>query len=69
MGKKDKKKGKGAEKTAAKTDKKLSQKMKKELAVKGEVNIMTKLQVFNFLQKLQTKCSIHHCKTNSYLDQ
>lgn len=39
MGKKDKKKGKGAEKTAAKTDKKLSLKMKKELAVKGEVRI------------------------------
>ncbi|XP_054275074.1 kelch domain-containing protein 4-like [Macrosteles quadrilineatus] len=39
MGKKDKKKGKGAEKTAAKTDKKLSQKMKKELAVKGEDEI------------------------------
>nr|CAD7441705.1 unnamed protein product [Timema bartmani] len=38
MGKKDKnkKKGKGAEKTAAKTDKKLSLKLKKELAVIGE---------------------------------
>lgn len=42
MGKKDKKKGKGAEKTAAKTDKKLSLKMKKELAVKGEVRIRTR---------------------------
>ncbi|PSN46470.1 hypothetical protein C0J52_06872 [Blattella germanica] len=41
MGKKDKnkKKGKGAEKTAAKTDKKLSQKQKKELAAIGEDDI------------------------------
>nr|CAD7453210.1 unnamed protein product [Timema tahoe] len=41
MGKKDKnkKKGKGAEKTAAKTDKKLSLKLKKELAVIGEDDI------------------------------
>ncbi|RZF40849.1 hypothetical protein LSTR_LSTR003359 [Laodelphax striatellus] len=39
MGKKDKKKGKGAEKTAAKTEKKLSQKMKKELALIGEDDI------------------------------
>lgn len=38
MGKKDKKKGKGAEKTAAKTDKKLTQKMKKELTLRGEVS-------------------------------
>lgn len=37
MGKNQKKKGKGAEKTAAKTDKKLSQKMKKQLAASGEV--------------------------------
>lgn len=39
MGKKDKnkKKGKGAEKTAAKTEKKLSNKQKKELAALGEV--------------------------------
>ncbi|XP_075228969.1 kelch domain-containing protein 4 [Lycorma delicatula] len=39
MGKKDKKKGKGAEKTAAKTEKKFSQKLKKELAVIGEDDI------------------------------
>lgn len=39
MGKKDKKKGKGAEKTAAKTDKKLTQKMKKELTLRGEDDI------------------------------
>ncbi|XP_047097881.1 kelch domain-containing protein 4 [Schistocerca piceifrons] len=41
MGKKDKnkKKGKGAEKTAAKTEKKLSQKQKKELAAIGEDDI------------------------------
>lgn len=40
MGKKDKnkKKGKGAEKTAAKTEKKLSNKQKKELAALGEVS-------------------------------
>lgn len=40
MGKKskDKKKGKGAEKTLAKTEKKLSNKMKKELQAIGEVN-------------------------------
>lgn len=39
MGKKDKnkKKGKGAEKTATKTEKKLSAKQKKELAAIGEV--------------------------------
>lgn len=39
MGKKgkDKKKGKGAEKTALKTEKKLSNKQKKELAAIGEV--------------------------------
>merc|ERR1739838_38926 len=39
MGKKDKKKGKGAEKTAAKTEKKQSSKIKKELAAKGEEDI------------------------------
>lgn len=41
MGKKDKnkKKGKGAEKTAAKTEKKLSNKQKKELAALGEVKL------------------------------
>lgn len=37
MGKKDKKKGKGAEKTIAKTEKKAALKLKKELAAKGEV--------------------------------
>ncbi|XP_050514767.1 kelch domain-containing protein 4 isoform X2 [Diabrotica virgifera virgifera] len=37
--KKDKKKGKGAEKTTAKTEKKLSNKMKKELQAKGEDDI------------------------------
>lgn len=43
MGKKnkDKKKGKGAEKTQAKTEKKLSNKMKKELQALGEVGIHT----------------------------
>jgi len=41
MGKKDKKKGKGAEKTAAKTEKKQSSKFKKELAAKGEEDIET----------------------------
>lgn len=37
MGKKDKKKGKGAEKTALKTEKKAVNKLKKDLAAKGEV--------------------------------
>ncbi|CAG9839318.1 unnamed protein product [Diabrotica balteata] len=37
--KKDKKKGKGAEKTTAKTEKKLTNKMKKELQAKGEDDI------------------------------
>lgn len=43
MGKKDKnkKKGKGAEKTAARTEKKLSNKQKKELAALGEVFTLT----------------------------
>lgn len=39
MGKKDKKKGKGAEKTIAKTERKAAQKLKKELAAKGEDDI------------------------------
>ncbi|XP_064473381.1 kelch domain-containing protein 4-like [Ornithodoros turicata] len=39
MGKKDKKKGKGAEKTVAKTEKKAAAKLKKELAAKGEDDI------------------------------
>lgn len=44
MGKKgkEKKKGKGAEKTALKTEKKLSNKQKKELAALGEVFISFK---------------------------
>lgn len=37
MGKKDKKKGRGIEKTAIKTEKKLSAKQKKYLAKIGEV--------------------------------
>ncbi|GIY69903.1 kelch domain-containing protein 4 [Caerostris darwini] len=39
MGKKDKKKGKGAEKTALKTEKKALNKLKKDLAAKGEGDI------------------------------
>ena len=39
MGKKDKKKGSGAAKTAAKTEKKANLKLKKELVAKGEVSI------------------------------
>ncbi|XP_015919472.1 kelch domain-containing protein 4 [Parasteatoda tepidariorum] len=39
MGKKDKKKGKGAEKTALKTEKKALKSLKKDLAAKGEVDI------------------------------
>lgn len=50
MGKKDKnkKKGKGAEKTAMKTDKKLLAKQKKLLEKIGEVRILT--AVFDFTQ-------------------
>ena len=44
MGKKDKKKVKGAEKTAIKTEKKAAQKMKKELAAKGEVSLYKTLK-------------------------
>ncbi|KAK3866195.1 hypothetical protein Pcinc_028256 [Petrolisthes cinctipes] len=39
MGKKDKKKGAGAAKTAAKTEKKAANKLKKELAAKGEEEV------------------------------
>lgn len=39
MGKKDKKKGKGAEKTAAKTEKKATHKLKKVMAAKGEDDV------------------------------
>ncbi|CAH1396329.1 unnamed protein product [Nezara viridula] len=39
MGKQQKKKGKGVEKTSAKTEKKLTQKMKKKLALTGEDDI------------------------------
>ncbi|PRD20517.1 UNVERIFIED_CONTAM: hypothetical protein NCL1_54358 [Trichonephila clavipes] len=39
MGKKDKKKGKGAEKTALKTERKTLNRLKKELASKGEDDI------------------------------
>ncbi|KAG7161670.1 Kelch domain-containing protein 4-like [Homarus americanus] len=46
MGKKDKKKGKGAEKTAIKTEKKTTQKIKKELAAKGEEDIGALLAKF-----------------------
>lgn len=47
MGKKnkDKKKGKGAEKTFAKTEKKLSNKMKKELQALGEVCLFISLLI------------------------
>lgn len=49
MGKKgrDKKKGKGAEKTAAKTEKKVSSRQKKELAAIGEVNFTTVYIVYS----------------------
>ncbi|XP_077503607.1 kelch domain-containing protein 4 isoform X1 [Amblyomma americanum] len=46
MGKKDKKKGKGAEKTIAKTEKKAVQKLKKELAAKGEEDIEKMISQF-----------------------
>lgn len=51
MGKKDKnkKKGKGAEKTAAKTEKKESNKMKKKLAAIGEVCCSFHLQSCYFM--------------------
>ncbi|XP_042892995.1 kelch domain-containing protein 4-like [Penaeus japonicus] len=51
MGKKDKKKGKGAEKTAAKTEKKQSQKLKKELAAKGEEDIDSLIAKFVEMDK------------------
>lgn len=38
MGKKDKKKGRGIEKTAVKTEKKMTAKQKKQLAAIGEVS-------------------------------
>lgn len=41
MGKKDKKKGKGAEKTAVKTEKRALNKLKKDLAAKGEVSVLS----------------------------
>lgn len=43
MGKKDKKKGQGAAKTAAKTEKKANTKLKKEMAAKGEVSVLSLL--------------------------
>ncbi|CAN7992333.1 unnamed protein product [Ixodes hexagonus] len=46
MGKKDKKKGKGAEKTIAKTEKKAAQKLKKTLAAKGEDDIQKLISQF-----------------------
>lgn len=46
MGKKDKKKRGGAEKTAQKTEKKMNSKLKKELAAKGEEDIGTLLAKF-----------------------
>lgn len=54
MGKKDKKKGKGAEKTAAKTEKKQSQKLKKELAAKGEEDIDSLIAKFVEMDKAKT---------------
>lgn len=49
MGKKnkDKKKGKGAEKTLAKTEKKISNKMKKELQTLGEVGFFFSFEFYN----------------------
>lgn len=52
MGKKDKKKGKGIEKTAAKTEKKLTAKQKKHLADIGEVSRLIYLNVFRL-------CTVH----------
>lgn len=51
MGKnqKNKKKPKGAEKTAAKTDKKLSNKMKKELEAIGEVRTVFFVSILKLL--------------------
>ncbi|XP_056637320.1 kelch domain-containing protein 4 [Diorhabda sublineata] len=50
--KKDKKKGKGAEKTTAKTEKKLTNKIKKELQAKGEDDIET---ILSQLEKEEKK--------------
>lgn len=68
MGKKDKnkKKGKGAEKTAAKTEKKLSNKQKKELAALGEVS--TSLAYFGHFLNLFLSNTVgeyrKHCSSN-----
>lgn len=61
MGKKDKnkKKGKGAEKTASKTEKKLSNKQKKELAALGEVSVLKSLLCYNVSQSLTTCLGEH----------
>lgn len=49
MGKKDKKKGQGAAKTALKTEKKVNMKLKKEMAAKGEVSVLTFFSSSHFL--------------------
>lgn len=63
MGKKDKnkKKGKGAEKTATKTDKKLIMKQKKLLAKIGEVRLYF-LAFFNFFYKTQNNFSLNNIR-------
>lgn len=61
MGKRDKKKGKGAEKTAAKTEKKVLQKMKKELAAKGEDEIEKLIAEFREQDKKRSAIVEEQC--------
>ncbi|XP_068239182.1 kelch domain-containing protein 4 [Palaemon carinicauda] len=56
MGKKDKKKGKGAEKTASKTEKKATQKLKKEMASRGEEDIDA--LITKFVQEDKAKAAV-----------
>ncbi|GAB6026588.1 hypothetical protein CHUAL_013001 [Chamberlinius hualienensis] len=51
MGKKDNKKGRGAEKTASKTEKKAAQKLKKDLKAKGEDDIENLIAEFQELDR------------------
>lgn len=60
MGKKDKKKGKGAEKTALKTEKKIQNKLKKELAAKGEDDLEKLIAEFQEKDK-QNAAGEHSC--------
>lgn len=72
MGKKDKKKGKGAEKTALKTEKKAVNKLKKDLAAKGEVLFHISVYTFDVIppitciNQLNFFCSVFLYNVNSF---